>query len=236
MYWCHGTLLTKPQEHWRDTRLFSCSLVCPKPASRQEPGFPAIGGVVASDRLCHGMGCNGLGWDGDQAAPGLGFPNTHMGIGSRNRSLCRWSGSSLVSPPPSARQLQGQSAQRPRRGRSWPPPRGGTQAGDASACMCSSPSPGASVAPSTGIPGGLADCVSPCPPRPAKAGDIYRLERARWGPGRCLQQDHVSEQGSFGNLAPLALLPPWEEGQVSAPFLRAARAPLSPASLGTSRQ
>lgn len=31
------------------------------PALRQEPDFPAIGGDVASARLCHGMGRDGMG-------------------------------------------------------------------------------------------------------------------------------------------------------------------------------
>lgn len=40
----------------------------------------------------------------------------------------------------------------------------------------------------------------------------------RWGPGRCLRQDHISELRNFGRFAPLALLPPWEEGQVFPPL------------------
>lgn len=100
--------------------------------------------------------------------------------------------------------------------------------GAASACMCSSPSPGASDAPSTGIPRGPADRVSPqCL---AKAGDIYRLERARWGPGRCLQQDHVSG-ASAGLLLSLSLFP-GRRNRSQPLFCELLRGPLSPASPG----
>lgn len=50
--------------------------------------------------------------------------------------------------------------------------------GAASACTCSSPCPGVSAAPSTGIP---ADRVSLCPPHPAKAGNIY-VRKGKVGP------------------------------------------------------
>lgn len=40
-------------------------------------------------------------------------------------------------------------------------------------------------------PGTACQPVSPVP----LAGDIYMLGSARWGPGRCLQQDHISDAG-----------------------------------------
>lgn len=79
-------------------------------------------------------------------------------------------------------------------------------------------------------PGTVCQSVSPVP----LASDIYMLGSARWGPGRCLQQDHISDTG--GSTLALCSNPPCSlRGRTGLQhlFSQQLAAVMSPASPGT---